>query len=68
MKKIVYSRENYTNKKQKNNKNIVNNNTVKSRRYDIKNKSIVDQIRERRPVPNPWRVGEVAEIVIKKKS
>ncbi|MEA5508547.1 hypothetical protein VB715_02095 [Crocosphaera sp. UHCC 0190] len=28
-------------------------------------KSIVDQIRERRPVPNPWRVGEVAQIMIK---
>jgi hypothetical protein len=28
-------------------------------------KSIVDQIRERRPVPNPWRVNEVAMIMVK---
>ena len=28
-------------------------------------KNVVDQIRERSPVPNPWRVGEVAKIVIK---
>ena len=28
-------------------------------------KSIVDQIRERTPVPNPWRKGEVAMIMVK---
>ena len=28
-------------------------------------KSIVDQIRERNPVPNPWRVNEVAMIMVK---
>jgi hypothetical protein len=28
-------------------------------------KSIVDQIRERTPVPNPWRVNEVAMIMVK---
>ena len=28
-------------------------------------KSIVDQIRERNPVPNPWRKGEVAIIMVK---
>jgi hypothetical protein len=28
-------------------------------------KNIVSQIRERRPVPNPWRVGEVATIIVK---
>ena len=28
-------------------------------------KSIVDQIRERNPVPNPWRKGEVAMIMVK---
>ena len=28
-------------------------------------KSIVSQIRERRPVPNPWRVGEVGMIMVK---
>ncbi len=28
-------------------------------------KIIVDQIRERRPVPNPWRVGEVGMIMVK---
>ncbi|MEA5511811.1 hypothetical protein VB715_18730 [Crocosphaera sp. UHCC 0190] len=28
-------------------------------------KSIVDQIRERTKVPNPWRVGEVATIIVK---
>jgi hypothetical protein len=28
-------------------------------------KNIVDQIRERNPVPNPWRKGEVAMIMVK---
>ncbi len=28
-------------------------------------KSIVDKIRERKPVPNPWRVNEVAMIMVK---
>ncbi|MGB5596271.1 MAG: hypothetical protein WBM62_19865, partial [Crocosphaera sp.] len=28
-------------------------------------KSIVDQIRERTPVPNPWRLGEVGMIMVK---
>ena len=28
-------------------------------------KSIVDLLRERRPIPNPWRVGEVATILVK---
>ncbi len=28
-------------------------------------KSIVDQIRERTKIPNPWRVGEVATIIVK---
>ncbi|MGK7939590.1 MAG: hypothetical protein AB4062_05460 [Crocosphaera sp.] len=41
------------------------NQTVNSRKKNYKHKNIVDQIRERRPVPNPWRVGEVAKIVIK---
>jgi hypothetical protein len=28
-------------------------------------KSVVDRIREKNPVPNPWRIGEVAEILVK---
>jgi hypothetical protein len=28
-------------------------------------KSVVDRIREKKPVPNPWRIGEVAEMVVK---
>ena len=28
-------------------------------------KDIVQRIRERRPVPNPWRVGDVASIIVK---
>lgn len=42
------------------------NQTVNSRKKNYQHKNIVDQIRERRPVPNPWRVGEVAKIVMKK--
>ena len=50
--------------KNKNRKNVINK-TVKTRRKNNKKRSIVDEIRERRPVPNPWRVGEVAQIIIK---
>ncbi|MDJ0511257.1 MAG: hypothetical protein QNJ64_18675 [Crocosphaera sp.] len=49
---------NYLSKINKNRYKKISNN-----RY--KNQNIVDQIRELRPVPNPWRVGEVAKIVIK---
>jgi hypothetical protein len=28
-------------------------------------KSVVDRIREKNPAPNPWRVGEIAEIIVK---
>ncbi len=28
-------------------------------------KSVVDQIRERHPVPNPWHVGDVCQILVK---
>jgi hypothetical protein len=28
-------------------------------------KSVVERIREKKPVPNPWRIGEVAEILVK---
>ncbi|MGK7887680.1 MAG: hypothetical protein AB4057_24005 [Crocosphaera sp.] len=52
--------------KKKENKNNIINKTVKNRRKNNLKKSIVDEIRERRPVPNPWRVGEVAQIVIKR--
>ena len=41
------------------------NQTVNSSKKNYKHKNIVDKIRERRPVPNPWRIGEVAQIVIK---
>ena len=50
--------------KNKNRKNVINK-TVKTRRKNNKKRSIVDEIRERRPVPNPWRGGEVAQIIIK---
>ena len=50
--------------KNKNRKNVINK-TVNTRRKNNKKRSIVDEIRERRPVPNPWRVGEVAQIIIK---
>ena len=50
--------------KNKNRKNVINK-TVKTRRKNNKKRSIVDEIRERRPVPNPCRVGEVAQIIIK---
>ena len=50
--------------KNKNRKNVINK-TVKTRRKNNKKRSIVDEIRERRPVPNPWRVGEVAQILFK---
>ena len=50
--------------KNKNRKNVINK-TVKTRRKNNKKRSIVDEIRERRLVPNPWRVGEVAQIIIK---
>ncbi len=53
-----------TNQYKKNKKRITNK-TVTTRKNNHQNKNIVDQIRERRPVPNPWRVGEVAKIVIK---
>ena len=49
----------------KKNKNNIIKNTVKTRKNNNRKRSIVDEIRERRPVPNPWRVGEVAQIVIK---
>ncbi|MDJ0579972.1 hypothetical protein [Crocosphaera sp.] len=53
------------NKKKENRNNIINK-TVKNRTNKNKKRSIVDEIRERRPVPNPWRVGEVAQIIIKR--
>ena len=53
-------------KKKKEKKNHIINQTIKNRRINHKKRSIVDEIRERRPVPNPWRVGEVAQIVIKR--
>ncbi|ACB51682.1 hypothetical protein cce_2332 [Crocosphaera subtropica ATCC 51142] len=46
-------------------KNFINK-TVKSKGKNNKKRSVVDEIRERRPVPNPWRVGEVAQIVMKR--
>ncbi|MDJ0660988.1 MAG: hypothetical protein QNJ42_16085 [Crocosphaera sp.] len=52
------------NKKKRHENNIINK-TVKTRRKNHQKRSIVDEIRERRPVPNPWRVGEVAQIIIK---
>jgi hypothetical protein len=45
--------------------NYLNNNLVKRRNKNNQTKSIVDEIRQRRPVPNPWRVGEVAKIIVK---
>ncbi len=53
------------NKKKEKRNNIINK-TVKNRTNKNKKRSIVDEIRERRPVPNPWRVGEVAQIIIKR--
>ncbi len=53
-------------KKKKENRNHIINKTIKNRRINHKKRSIVDEIRERRPVPNPWRVGEVAQIIIKR--
>ncbi|MDJ0597427.1 MAG: hypothetical protein QNJ37_01065 [Crocosphaera sp.] len=52
------------NEKKRNENNIINK-AVKTRRKNNQKRSIVDEIRERRPVPNPWRVGEVAQIIIK---
>ncbi len=52
------------NQKKKSKNNIIKN-TVKTRKSNNQKRSIVDEIRERRPVPNPWRMGEVAQIVIK---
>ena len=52
------------NKKKRHENNIINK-TVKTRQKNHQKRSIVDEIRERRPVPNPWRVGEVAQIIIK---
>lgn len=51
--------------KKKRNENKIINKTVKIGRNNNQKRSIVDEIRERRPVPNPWRVGEVARIVIR---
>ncbi len=31
----------------------------------LKHKSVVDQIRERHRLPNPWRVGEVVQVIVK---
>ncbi|MEL4895504.1 hypothetical protein [Crocosphaera sp. Alani8] len=44
--------------------NLINK-SIKDRRKKSKTRSIVDEIRQRSPVPNPWRVGEVAQIIIK---
>lgn len=52
--------------KKKENKNNLINKTGKNRIKNHQKRSIVDEIRERRPVPNPWRVGEVAQIIIKR--
>ncbi len=65
MKKSSNTAEDLINKKCKRKTNSLTNNTIKTRRYNYQKKNIVDQIRERRPVPNPWRIGEVAQIVIK---
>lgn len=53
------------NNTKKKSKNYIIKNTVKTRKSNNQKRSIVDEIRERRPVPNPWRMGEVAQIVIK---
>ncbi|WP_107668245.1 hypothetical protein [Cyanothece sp. BG0011] len=52
--------------KPKRNQNKSINQTVKTRSKNNQKRSVVDEIRERRPVPNPWRVGEVAQIVMKR--
>ena len=65
MSKSINSLQKNDKNNNKKNKNIIINKTVKTRRKNNQKRSIVDEIRERHPVPNPWRVGEVAQIVIR---
>ncbi len=66
MSNSINSLEKFKSNRQKRNRNNIINKTVQSRSKNKQKRSVVDEIRERRPVPNPWRVGEVAEIVMKK--
>lgn len=66
MSNSINSLEKFQSDKQRKNRNNIIKKTLKTKREKNQKRSIVDEIRERRPVPNPWRVGEVAQIVMKK--
>ncbi|EAZ89434.1 hypothetical protein [Crocosphaera chwakensis] len=66
MSNSINSLERFKSNRQKRNRNNIINKTVKTRSKNKQKISVIDEIRERRPVPNPWRVGEVAQIVVKK--
>ncbi len=65
MSKSLNSLQKIDKNRNKKNKNNIINKTVKTRKKNNQKRSIVDEIRERRPVPNPWRLGEVAQIIVK---